>query len=226
MDSRKQLDPTIYKTGTQLLSGKFSEGNINTKFDYDYLKDIPENAFSNGIKKILENYQYKSYPAIATIRKYCGYDLSTISKQAINVVLFKAVKKVRDTMTLSFVDKALNAVANRYGGHRVMQFWSEQDWLYNQKAMIDLYDGFVRAGVCEDKVVGSFEANIDFKQKFETFVIWIDGDVMKCKSVAFNKNHLLEYPEKETKWLKFIGEEKESSQYKEIENLLTLKGRE
>lgn len=217
MGKKIYLNTETYKKGTQLLSAKFPDGEINTKFDYDYLNDITSVKFTEGIKRIIQEYKYRNYPSIATIRHYCGYDLTTISKQAINKTLFKAIKRVRDTKTLCFVDKALNAVANRYGGHRVMQFWTQQDWLFNQKAMVELYDSYVRTGTREIKVLGSFEANIDFKQAYDTYVVWQQGDETKGKIVQFDKNCQLIH-ETDRKWLKVIEPVTDKKQIEEAEN--------
>jgi len=218
VDTRKQLDPTIYKTGTQLLSGKFPEGNINTKFDYDYLKDIPENAFKNGIKKILENYQYKSYPAIATIRFYCGVDLESIAKNAIEVKLKRACKAVSDFNSLCFTDKTLNLVCNIYKGHSIIKQWSEQDWLFHKKAMRELYSSCLRASNGDNRVKGLYENRINTIP--HNFKICLLGEVgEKIKYIEIDKTKRLVNSE-DSKYLDQIGL-KNNSQYKQIEKLLT-----
>jgi hypothetical protein len=217
MDSRKQLDPIEYKKGTQLLSAKFSEGNINTKFDYDYLKDIPENAFRNGIKKILENYQYKSYPAIATIRFYCGVDLDSIAKNAIEVKLKRACIAMSDFNSISFTDKALNLVCNTYKGHAVIKQWSEQDWLFNKKAMRELYSSCLRASNGDSRVKGIYEDQIErAPHDFKICLLGESGE--KIKYIEIDKTKRLVNKE-DFKYLDQVGL-KNNSQYKQIENLL------
>ena len=220
----KELSMDQYRDGVKLLKMYFSESEKqNTTFDYDYLKDIPDQLFAEGIKKIIENYQYKYYPSIATIRFYCGYDLDSVTKYAIDTKLRKGCKAVRDARSLSFTDKALNYVCEQFGGHSVIKKLTDEEWTYKQKAMKEMYSHSIRCDRGIDRVKGTNEKqfnNIAFA--FQVSIVDSVEQGAITKVIQIGKDKKLINPGKDQKYLPLIGMvEKESNQYKQIENLLT-----
>ena len=223
MDKSKQLSPATYKSGTQLLSAKFSDGKINTKFDYDYLKDIPDSDFSEGIKKIIENYVYKQYPSIATIRFYCGYDLDSVTKYAIDTKMRIACMKIRDHRSLCFTDRALNYVCEQFGGHGVVGRLTDEDWGFKQKAMKEMYSHAVRSGKGRDRVKGSYEKQFDSVPfAFQISIVDSVEEGAKTTVIQIGKDKKLVNPE-DKKYLGLVGMVKDKSQYNQIEEMLKLK---
>lgn len=140
-----------------VLGGTFdSLPKEKAKIYYDNLKYLSESQLSSACGMLLCEYKYKTFPSVADIRYYAGVDLDTMAKMAI-VKLKKAIDKVSEYRSLSFSDKALNAVVNYYGKWTDIKHWTMEDWGYKEKAMKELYMSFVRAGVGDEKIKGHDE---------------------------------------------------------------------
>ena len=214
------LNNQVYSNGTSLLMARFTDGKIDTKFDYEYLSDISDQDFSEGIKKILQNYQYRSYPSIATIRFYCGYDLDSVAKYAIDTKMRLACKKIPDYRSLAFTDKALNHVCEQFGGHGVVGRLNDEEWLYKQKAMKEMYSHAIRRGRGLDRVRGTKEKLFESKPfPFQISIVDSVEPGSTTKVIQIGKDKKLVNPE-DRQYLGLVGLVKQSDQYNQIENLL------
>jgi len=116
-------------------------------------------------------------------------------------------------------------VCNTYKGHATIKQWSEQDWLFNKKAMINLYSSCLRASGGDSRVKGIYENQIE--RVPHDFKICLLGEVgEKIKYIEIDKTKRL-VNKGDFKYLDHVGL-KNNGQYKQITDMLNdkLKGGE
>ena len=128
-----------------------------------HLNDLSDDDLRGAVKKCIENRRSRDFPSIADIRYYAGKDLNSIADNAISK-LKRVAQKKSDCNSIQFSDRTLNATAARYADWVQISDWSEEDWSYNYKRLMDLYKSFKRQGVEEEKIVGYDEQrNLPYK---------------------------------------------------------------
>ncbi len=135
----KKMDSKTFNNCFSILQtqyGTISKDEI--KNYYQLLKNIQNDIFEAGVKHILQNYTYTSFPKIADIYKACGLDAETKAKVAIAKLREVAPKK-NSGNNITFGDPILHQVAMQFDRWENMVFWSSDQWNYNMAKMIDLY---------------------------------------------------------------------------------------
>lgn len=118
-----------------------------------YLNDLSNEEFIESAQRMIKDRRYKDFPTVADILYYAGRDIESIAKDAIEK-LKRAVKKFSDYESISFSDGTLNAVISNFAKWQDIRSWSNEDWNYNYKRLVDLYSAYKRNGTTEDRVKG------------------------------------------------------------------------
>ena len=151
------MTPSVFNEAMAYLSGFFGELTTEKYSGYKrHLSDLTDDHLRTAVKKCVEDRVYSTFPSVADIRYYAGVDMESVAKMAI-VKLKRAISKISEYKSISFSDKALNAVVNHYGKWTDIKTWTEEDWGYKEKAIRELYISFIRSRVGEDRIKGHDE---------------------------------------------------------------------
>jgi len=183
------MDRKVFKEGTAYLSTVFESIKPEAISIYErHLNDLTDDEFREAIKKCIENRTYRDFPSIADLRHYAGKSLNSIADNAISK-LKRLATKVCETNSVEFTDKTLNAVASRFAEWKVITDWSEEDWSYNYKRLIDLYKSFKLQNVQEDRVIGyDEERGLPYRlhRVFEIGVPMLTSGYIKPKELEYD----------------------------------------
>jgi hypothetical protein len=123
---------------------------------FELLQEIPGEVFEAGVKKLVLNYEYPTFPTPAIIAKYCGMDQDSKAHNAM-LVLKDAVRSVGVYQSVDLGDRALHAVVDRFGGWKEVCSWPDSDWSYREKMMMQAYKSAEAVGYGPIYLVGIHE---------------------------------------------------------------------
>ena len=161
------------------------------------LGELPEEKFRMAVKNIFTDFVPTSttpFPLVSHFLKYCGEGTET---KAINVisVLKNAVFKYGPYQSVTFGDRALHSVIERYGGWQTICNWTNEDWGFNEKRFIEAYKAAQISEYGKDYLAGIHEIEnagkgFDEKQIFK--VKWDGFKEYKTKHIQDGTNTLIE----------------------------------
>lgn len=149
----------------QAIYGKLADNT--EKLYLSILKNIENEAFERGVKKLIEEYEYPKFPPPAVIIKYCGRSSSDMANLAL-MALKKAIHKVGPYNSVDFRDNVLHAVIERYGGWVEICNWTDDDFNYREKQFLKSYESTHSSGIKgPDYLPGITETSNAFNGYFE-----------------------------------------------------------
>jgi hypothetical protein len=115
---------------------------------WNMLKDLSDDQFKQASTTIMQMWHPTStvpFPLVSDLREAAGLSGHSASVHAIQTVK-GAIIKAGPYDSVSFNDRALHAVIERFGGWVAICNFSDDDWNINERRLIESYESAVQFG--------------------------------------------------------------------------------
>jgi len=135
------------------------------KYLLSKFKDIPDETFKSAVSKIIDTFRPTSqtpFPLPAHFNDAMG--LSGNNRAVLAVAAVKSAgSSVGPYNSVSFGDRAIHAAINHFGGWVEVSNWHENEWKFQEKKFIEVYEANLAAGNGPEYLPGLCENDFDLK---------------------------------------------------------------
>jgi hypothetical protein len=142
------MNKNVYLQGIMVLAKIFPALKIDAELYWEFLNDIPDDAFKSAINKITKEVRelFPNTNIVALIREYAEGNKDDKALLAWTITL-KAVKHLTHTQTPDFADPVISHCVKQLGGWIWLCTSNESDLPFIQKRFMDYYRVYAKQGI-------------------------------------------------------------------------------
>jgi hypothetical protein len=160
------MDNKTFVSCIGLLQSIFGQANPElVKHLLGKFKDAPDELFKSACSKIIDTFKPTSqipFPLPAHFNDAMG--LSGNNRAVLAVAAVKSAgSSIGPYSSVSFGDRAIHEAINHFGGWVVVSNWHDEDWKFQERKFIDVYEANLAAGNGPDHLTGLCENDFYLK---------------------------------------------------------------